>query len=143
MPTAWYIVTYKLDTSRIFMGNATRYVAINDETSIVNNWREIETIGNRALVKVSASDSVLTTLNSKYLRLPKNKIDDSLSDLCNNAITKIKDELLDMGYTLTQIKAKFGNRVNLKNYTLRDIFNFIVKSSKSMKLDDLDSLIKA
>ncbi len=142
MSIAWYIVPYKLNTSRMFMGNATRYVAIDDETSIINSWREIETIGNRALVKVSASDAVFTTLNSKYLRLPKNRIDDSLSDLNNNVITKIKNELLDMGYTLAQIKAKFGNAVNLKAFTLRDVFNFIVKGSKRMSLNQLDNLIK-
>ncbi len=142
MSIAWYIAPYKLDTTRMFMGNATRYVAIDDETSVINNWREIETIGNRALVKVSASDSVLTTLDSKYLRLPKDKINDSLSDLSNNAVTKIKDELLDMGYTLAQIKTKFGNAINLKNFLLRDVFDFIVKDSKSMKLNALDNLIK-
>lgn len=146
MNIAWYIVPYKLNMTDIFMGNPSRYVAINDDLKTIagepDHWREIETIGNRALVKVKASDAVLATLNNKYLRLPKDKIDDSLSSLSNNAITKIKEELLDMGYTIAQIKAKFGNAVNLKAFTLRDVFNFITKGSKSMPLDSLDSLIK-
>lgn len=126
MPIAWYIVPYK---RKPFEAGKTRYCAIDDYTKQIfaegGNWTETEILGNRAIVKVKAPVIILTVLNSKYKRLPKNRLDDSLSDLPASVKTAIKNEILDMGYTLTEVQNKFGNDIG--QFTLRDVLKFMTK----------------
>lgn len=61
---SWYIVPYKIVEST---PRNTRYCAMDDYTSVIygegGQWTETEVLGNRAIVKVRASETALTTLD--------------------------------------------------------------------------------
>lgn len=123
MPIGWYIISYKRRSEgRI----PTRYPAIDDYTSQIRaaggQWAETEVLGNRCLVKVRAPQGVLSALDSLFRRIPKDRLDDSLADLSANVKGALRDELLDMGYSLAEIRARFGD--DLGQYTLRDLLRF-------------------
>ena len=82
-------------------------------------------LGDRCIVKVRAPAGVLTALASQpgIKRLPKDRLDDSLSDLPPAIKQALRDEALDMGYTLAEIQARFPN--DLGTYTLRDVVHFM------------------
>lgn len=73
MATAFFIAPYKRDLS--FPGPA-RYCAMDDFTPLIRtdggDWAEAEIVGNRAIVKVRASDATLNTIASEptFARLP-------------------------------------------------------------------------
>lgn len=128
MPIGWYIVPY-MRRYDIYAPAPQRYCAIDDYTEQIfaqgGNWTETEVLGNRAIVKVRTSDAILSVLDTEYKRLPKNHLDDSLSDLSPAIKTALKNELLDMGYPLTEITDRFGD--DFDSYTLRDVLRFIAK----------------
>jgi len=123
MAIAWYIVPYKLNRGE---GDLYRYCAIKDYSPQIiadgGKWAETEVLGDRAIVKVRASDSTLSILDGQYKHLPKDRLDDSLTDLPANIKQALKNELLDMGYSIDEIRARFGE--DLGQYTLRDILRF-------------------
>lgn len=129
MAIGWFIIPYQV----VFEDNnfVYRRVQICEDTAanptIPIKWKGCEILGNRSIVKVKASDGVLDALTAKYQRLPKNILTASLSDLTAAAKTKIKDELLDMGYSFVEIKEKFGDNINLENYTLKDVLVFMAR----------------
>lgn len=128
MPVGWYIVPYKRDTSPGTPGPV-RYCAMNDYTQQIiytynGNWSETEILGNRAIVKVRAPAQVLEFLDTVpgFRRLPLDRLDDSLGDLGTGIKSALRDELLDMGYTMDEVHARFGS--DLGQYTLRDLLKF-------------------
>lgn len=131
MPIGWFIVPYKRSTKPNMP--IMRYPEIDDYTPDIEaaggKWSETEVLGNRCIVKVRASTGVLNAIAAVdgFQRLPKNRLDDPLSDLSTAAQTKIKNALLDMGYPLSEIKEKFGNNVDLTLYTLRDVLKFATR----------------
>lgn len=135
----WYICPYKRRPGRI----PTRYCAMDDYTNQIfsegGGWSETEVLGDRAIVKVKASTSTLTTLNTIFKRLPKTILDSSLSDLTSQQKNTIKNELLDMGYTLTEIQNRFGN--NLGDYTFRDVLNFMATRRLKPRYDIATDMI--
>lgn len=127
MAIGWYIVPYK---RRNDPGEeVARYCAMNDYTQQIiytydGAWTETEILGNRAIVKVRAPAQMLEFLDTVpgFRRLPKNRLDDSLADLPLGIKSALRDELLDMGYTLDEIHERFGS--DLGQYTLRDLLEF-------------------
>ncbi len=136
MPVGWYIVPYKRDTSTGAPGPA-RYCQMDDYTVDIQGfggrWAETEVLGNRAIVKVRARAVVLTALNALFTRLPKNLLDDSLSDLTTAAKQKIKDELQDMGYPVAEILTHLPG--DLGGYTLRDVLVFATRRRLKPRYD--------
>jgi len=134
---AWYIVPYKLDTSRRVLGAYPRYPAIFDYKEQIlaagGDFKLTEILGNRAIVKLRAPENILALADAKYKRLPKERLDDSLSDLPEIVKTKIRDEILDQGYTIEEIRDKFGD--NLGDYTLRDVLKFMATRRKRRRYD--------
>jgi hypothetical protein len=126
LPTAWFICLYK---RRIDPHRGIRYCAMDDFTSQIRadggRWSETEVLGNRAIVKVNASLSTLEAIASEpdFKRIPKDRLDDSLSDLPNSVKKALSKGLEDMGYSIEEIRAKFGN--DLGSYTLRDLLRFM------------------
>lgn len=122
MPLAWYLVPYKRRAGTV---EPERYCALDDFTAQVTDWTETEVLGDRAIVKVRAAAGVLSALNAEpgFVRLPKDAIDDSLSDLTQGQKNALKGILTDMGYTLQEIQARFGS--DLGAYTLRDVLKFM------------------
>src|SRR3989304_4657625 len=118
---AWFFTTYKRD---ITIESPTRYCAMNDFSSLIfadgGYFQETEVLGNYSIVKVRASETTINLIASTpvFIRLPKDSLDDPLSDLTSSQLTGIRNQLENMGYTLTEIQARFGNRIG--DYTLRD-----------------------
>lgn len=125
MPVAWYIVPYNRNTFED--GQLYRYPAIDDYTAQIKaaggDWSETEVLGDRAIVKVRAANAILDILDAEYKRLPKDMLDDSLNDLPANVKTALKNEILDMGYTIEEIQNKFGD--DIRQFTLRDVLKFM------------------
>lgn len=126
MSAGWFIIPYKRD---ITAGHPVRYCAIDDYSADIasygGKWSETEILGNQAIVKVNAPAGVLNALAAVdgFQRLPKDRIDDPLSDLSAAAKQKIRDAAIAAGYSLAEIQARFPN--DLGTYTLRDVLQFL------------------
>jgi len=120
----WYIVPYEIIREP---GLTYRRVAICRYSQQIKasggQWTETEVLGDRAIVKVRASQAVLDGLNTVFLRVPKERLDDPLADLPLAVKQKIKNEILDMGYTLQGLQERFPQ--DLGQYTLRDVLTFM------------------
>lgn len=90
----------------------------------------IEVLGNRDIVKVIAPDAILAILDGKYKRLPKDRLDDSLSDLPVTTKAALKDEILDMGYSIEELREKFSSDLQC---TLRDILSFMATRKRQFR----------
>ena len=88
-------------------------------------WTETEILGDRAIVKVRAPAAALDAIANTvgFRRLPKDRLNDSLADLPQNIKTKLRDEVLDAGYTIEQFNARFPG--GLGSVTLRDLLRFM------------------
>lgn len=122
---AWYIAPYK---RRINQRRPSRYCAMDDYTQQIiyidgGNWAETEILGDRAIVKVKAEETTLSTLDGVFKRIPKDLLDDTLADLPTAVKTALKNEALDMGYTIEEINAKLPNPIG--TYTLRDVLRMM------------------
>ncbi len=121
----WYIVPYKrLDNNTV---RPYRYPAILDYTQQIKNdggkWAETDVLGNRAIVKVKATTATLTTIDGVFKRIPASILNNKLSSLTTAQKTALRNEMLDMGYTLAEIQEKLPN--DLGTYTLRDVLKFM------------------
>jgi hypothetical protein len=104
------------------------------------NWTETEILGNMAIVKVRASTTILQSLNAVFKRLPKDALSTSLADLSNAQKTALRNEILDQGYSLTELQARFGN--DLGQYTLRDVLRFMASRRRKPRYDaETDTII--
>lgn len=103
------------------------------------NWREVEVLGDRAIVKVKAETATLLTLNATFKRIPKDTLNDSLADLSNAVKTALKNEILDMGYSLAEIQDKLGNDLGTK--TLKDVLLFMATRRKRPRYDEANDAI--
>jgi hypothetical protein len=84
----------------------------------------VEVLGNVCVAKIRASDATLTQIAALpgVIRLPKQLLSESLSDLTNQQKTAIVDKLGTLGYTTSEIRNSLGN--NIGNKTLGDILKF-------------------
>jgi hypothetical protein len=119
---------------------------MDDFTSQINadggKWSETEVLGNRAIVKVNASLTTLEAIASEpdFKRIPKDRLDDSLSDLPNSVKKALSKGLEDMGYSIEEIKAKFGN--DLGSYTLRDLLRFMASRRLKPRYNQTTDIIE-
>ena len=126
MPIGWFISPYQRTDDPF----PVRQPAINDYRLDIEaaggKLKYTEVLGNFCIAKVRSSVAVLNTIaaDDRIQQLPKDRLDDPLSDLSNAALKKIRDILLAMGYPLAEIKQKFGDSINLKDFTLRDVLKF-------------------
>lgn len=102
-------------------------------------WGETEVLGDRAIVKVRASAETITVLDSVFKRLPKDRLDDSLGDLPKGVINALKNEVLDMGYTLAQAQDTLG--ADWKQKTLRDVLEFMATRRRQSRYDAENNLV--
>lgn len=130
MALAFYLVPMKRDD---FLLGPTktpgRYCAMNDFTSQIRAdggaWAETEVLGGRAIVKVRASLTLLTTIagTAGFRRIPLNRLNDPLSSLSTTQRQALKQELLDAGYTVEEFQARFPG--GLATVTLGDVLRFM------------------
>ncbi len=136
MAIGWYITPYN---RRPGHGLPTRYCAMDDHTSIIRSssgaWAESEVLGNLAIVKVRSPGEILTFLDEQpgFYRLPRNRLNDSLSSLSGAVRTQMRDRLLTAGYTIEEIRAAFDG--GLENYTFRDYLRFFARRRLKPRYD--------
>lgn len=125
MAIAWFLCPYKRSPRT---DKPARYCAMDDFTSLIEadggRWSESEILGDRAIVKVNALPATLTTIaeTATFRRIPLAALDDSLSTLTNPQRNAIKNEILDAGYTVAEVNARFPN---LANVTLQEVLVFM------------------
>lgn len=136
----WFICRYVVPNAGPFAGNPrARMCAMNRHTGPIRadggDWREVEVLGNRAIVKVQASPATLTAITSDLdcRRLPLDLLDRPLSGLTNAQRTALQNELLDMGYPLSEIRDRLGN--NLSLVTLRQVLRFAATRRRKPRWD--------
>lgn len=141
----WFIVPYKRRRYLVEPGEPdillrpTRYCAMYDAAKQIRalggqcQWSETEILGNRAIVKVRTSQAALDALDQLFRRLPKDRLDDSLADLSPAVLARIRDEILDMGYPLAEIRDRFGDDLSI--YTLRDVLRFMARRRLKPRYD--------
>lgn len=140
MAIAWFIAPYKRTS---VMNMPARYCAMDDFTSQIladgGAWTETEILGDRAIVKVRANIDTLTTIAAVFKRLPKDRLDDSLSTLTSPQRNALKNEILDQGYTLSEIQNRFGN--DLSQFTLGDVLRFMTTRRLKPRYDSVSDTI--
>jgi len=128
----WYIVPYERDR-RLGSPQPARHCALCKYNKQIwdagGKWTCVEVLGNRAIVKMKAPVAIHELVAGLYKKLPKDRLDGSLSDLPAAAKTALKNEILDMGYTPEEVLTKFGN--DLGQYPLRDVLKFMAKRKRA------------
>ena len=115
-----------------------RYCAMRDFDSLIvadgGRWDEVEIPGNRAIVKVVASQATLSTINAApgFVRVPKDRLDDPLSTLSAAQRTAIKNQILNAGYTLSEVNTAFPD---LSVVTIGDVLRFMASRRLQPRYD--------
>jgi hypothetical protein len=127
MPISWFIVPYKRRP---------------DFNSQVLAWSATEVLGQQAIVKVNATSAVLTSIagTAGFQRIPVARLDDPLSGLTNQQKNAIRNRVLALGYTVSEIDAALPG--DLGQYTLRQLLLFIARRRRKVRYDEAtDSII--
>jgi len=87
-------------------------------------WREVEILGDRAIVKVRATAATLDAIAAVtgVQRIPLERLDDSLSTLPRPQLNTIRKAILECGYTTEELNARLPD---LSVVTLRDVLRFL------------------
>ena len=141
--TAWYICPYKREKA-FPPSKYSRYCAMCDYSKNIKidggGWAETEVLGNRAIVKVKAEEATLIILDGVFKRIPKDSLADSLADLSPTIKQALKNEILDMGYTVQEIQDRLPNDIG--TYTLKDILKFMtIKRRAPRFVEAIDDVI--
>jgi hypothetical protein len=138
MPIAWFICPYKRREGWPGLVPA-RYCAMDDFTPqiIVDKgaWAESEVLGDRAVVKVRASDATLAVIEAEpgFARLPKSGLSESLSDRTPGEKQALADLLVAGGYSAKEVREGLG--ANLGGRTLGDILRFAAQRRLKPRYD--------
>jgi hypothetical protein len=136
MPIGWYIIPYKRRPNRPI---PSRYPEIDDYSDQIRvaggQWSETEVLGDRCIVKVRAPVGVLNAIDAVpgFKRIPRDRLDDSLSDLPVGVRTALRNEVLSMGYTEQEVHDRFGS--DLGSYTLRQVLRFMATRRLDTRYD--------
>lgn len=132
MPVAWFIVPYK---RRPHPRDVIRYCAMDDFTSQVTSWSETEVLGQNAIVKVNASNAVLSSISGTagFQRIPVARLDDPLSSLSVAQRNAIRNKITSLGYTVAELDAAFPG--DIRNFTLRQLLQFIASRRRKVRYD--------
>lgn len=142
MALAWFICPYKRGT----LGpGPSRYCAMDDFTAQIKLdggvWSETEILGDRAIVKVRASAPTLSFIANTpgFRRIPLTLLNEPLSSLTQVQRTAIRNEVLDAGYTLEEVNARFPD---ILNNTLGDVLRFLASRRLKPRHDrNTDSIV--
>lgn len=128
MPIAWYLAPYKRRNPGELPPQ--RYCAMDDFTDQIRadggTWDETEILGDRALVKVNASQATLTTISGTagFFTIPQRffALEDTLADLTNGERNQITSAVLSLGYTQAELDAAMGTTLaQWRTRTLADL----------------------
>ena len=142
---AWFIAPYKRDAPQMgFPNSVRRYCAIRDFDAQIRadggSWRAVEILGDRAIAKVNASSTTLSAIAAApgIVRIPRDLLDDPLSSLSAAQRTAIRNQVLDAGYTSTEINARFPN---LASNTVGDVLRFMASRRLKPRYDQATDTI--
>jgi len=145
MSFAWFLCPIKLNKEvRIFGTYPLRYWAMDDFTQQILSeggwWAGCDALGNVAVCKVRASDALLAVIEAtpEFMRWPKDGMNDPLGDLTDEQIDQIKSKLLELGYTMGELRRKFGGNINIAAYTLKDVLDFVTQKKIQPRYDDIN-----
>jgi len=98
-------------------------------------WAGSEALGNVIIAKIRASDQTLNAIAALtgVIRLPKNMLSHSLSDLTSQQKSTIVNKLRNMGYPLQEIRDNIGSDIGEK--TLGDVLRFAARRRLTPRLD--------
>lgn len=137
MPVAWFVTTYKRRDRP--WGQVGRYCAMDDYTVLIDadggTWREVEILGQRAIVKVRASAATLQTINADpgIRGVPASMLDDPLSSLTNAQRNALRQLALDCGYTASDFTGAFPD--GLGSVTLGQFLRFLARRRRKVRYD--------
>lgn len=141
---AWFFVPYKRRDIR--PSRPGRYCAANDLSAAIaadgGAWAEAEILGQFAIVKVRASEPVLSQLAAlpSVRRIPVAALDDSLASLTNAQRTNLRDFAISLGYTLAEFNTAFPG--GIATVTLRELLRFMAQRRRLVRYDQpTDTLI--
>ena len=119
MPVAYLIVPYREGRYERTGGAlvATRALPVDDFSAQIEAeggaWHESEFLGNRALVKVRSSADTLAELRARWFSFPEHALDTRLGDLPTSVRSALRDQVLDAGYDLEELRARFADLAEL------------------------------
>ena len=128
MPVAWFIVP---EVRVALNGHPSRSCLLNEHTDAIRadggDWTHEEALGSRHVCKVRASVTTLQTIAGRpgVRRLPKDRIDDPLSDLSAAQKRTLRDWIEECGYPRAEWQSDLGTDLGAR--TLRDVLRFILK----------------
>ena len=129
MALQWFMVDYK---RRDLGSKPGRYCAMDDFNTQIQadggDWSETEILGDKALVKVNASPTTLTTIGNTagFFGIPAKwvTLTDDLSSMTAGERNQMQNAILSLGYTKAEIDGAMGNTLALwQQNTLDDLLS--------------------
>lgn len=152
MPIGLFLAPYIRRTDTLFaQTHPVRMLIVNTLNDAINadggSWREVEILGNQAIVKVRASSATLTAIGALngVTVIPLTHLDDPLSSLTAGQRTSIRNVILNAGYTPTEVNNRFPN---IANATIGDVLRFLATRRLKPRYDSgtdtivLDGLVE-
>ncbi len=141
--TAWFIAPYVRVTSGMRLPQGViRACALREFQAQIaadgGAWRAVEALGNLCIGKVRASAATIQAIAAKYTKVPASRLDDPLSTLTRGQRAALRQIILDAGYTLSEVNARFPN---LANNTLGDALRFLASRRKKARYDQATDTI--
>lgn len=139
---AWFIAPYVRVTTPPKPPGVLRACAIREFQAQIladgGQWRAVEALGNICIAKVRASTATIAAIDAKYTKIPASKLDDPLSSLTNAQRNALKQIILNAGYTMAEVNARFPN---LANNTLGDALRFLASRRLKPRYDQATDTI--
>jgi hypothetical protein len=138
VPIGWFIAPYR---RRPNADRVIRECVMNDFTAQVVGWSETEVLGQHAIVKVNATNAVLTSIAGPtgIQRIPVAQLDSPLSSLSNAQRNAIRNKIVSLGYTLAELDAAFPG--DIRNFTLRQLLTFVARRRRKVRYDEATDAI--
>lgn len=140
MPVSWFFTPFvKMPTNRGAV--VRRYPAIHDFSDQISAdggaWSACECLGNYAVVKVRASQTTLDAIAAApgIQIIPKSRLDDSLDTLTTTQRRRLRTFLGNLGYTTSELSARFGSGNDLSGVTVGDVLRFALKRRLKPRYD--------
>lgn len=141
MIIAWYLCPYRkaLNPGGAAGGFAPyyRYCAMCDYNSQIfpfgGLWSETEVLGNYAIVKVKAPDTLIPSLDAEFYRLPVDNLDDFVDIISAADKTKLINFIKGLGYGNAEVNSGLGN---LNGKTLRNVLKFVSQRRLAPRWDN-------
>lgn len=141
MAIAWFICPYK---RRVGDAMPTRYCAMNDFTRQLRDaggdWREVEILGDRAIVKVRGPSAALTSIATTqgFHRLPSSDFNTPLSELTQGQRTTLKNLVIDAGYTREEFDEAHPDMTLI---TMKQVLKFLARRRLKPRYDEASDTI--